>query len=73
MDEMTGGTLHHFQRRRVRVAAVDADHQPPQSAVLGMHRNEERPGVKDGQIVARPMMYLAQSYDHRIIDGARKR
>jgi 2-oxoglutarate dehydrogenase E2 component (dihydrolipoamide succinyltransferase) len=42
---------------------------PPQSAVLGMHRIEERPVVKDGQIVARPMMYLALSYDHRIVDG----
>jgi 2-oxoglutarate dehydrogenase E2 component (dihydrolipoamide succinyltransferase) len=42
---------------------------PPQSAVLGMHRIEERPVVKDGQIVARPMMYLALSYDHRNIDG----
>jgi len=42
---------------------------PPQSAVLGMHRIEERPVVVDGQIVARPMMYLALSYDHRIIDG----
>jgi len=42
---------------------------PPQSAVLGMHRIEERPVVIDGQIVARPMMYLALSYDHRLIDG----
>ena len=42
---------------------------PPQSAVLGMHRIEERPVVRDGQIVARPMMYLALSYDHRIVDG----
>lgn len=42
---------------------------PPQSAVLGMHRIEERPVVKDGQIAARPMMYLALSYDHRLIDG----
>jgi 2-oxoglutarate dehydrogenase E2 component (dihydrolipoamide succinyltransferase) len=42
---------------------------PPQSAVLGMHRIEERPVVKDGHIVARPMMYLALSYDHRLIDG----
>ena len=42
---------------------------PPQSAVLGMHRIEERPVVKDGLIVARPMMYLALSYDHRLIDG----
>ena len=45
---------------------------PPQSAVLGMHRIEERPVVKDGQIVARPMMYLALSYDHRLVDGARR-
>ncbi|MFL6851327.1 MAG: 2-oxoglutarate dehydrogenase complex dihydrolipoyllysine-residue succinyltransferase [Sphingomicrobium sp.] len=42
---------------------------PPQSAVLGMHRIEERPVVVSGQIVARPMMYLALSYDHRLIDG----
>jgi 2-oxoglutarate dehydrogenase E2 component (dihydrolipoamide succinyltransferase) len=42
---------------------------PPQSAVLGMHRIEERPVVKDRQVVARPMMYLALSYDHRLIDG----
>ncbi len=42
---------------------------PPQSGVLGMHRIEERPVVVDGQIVIRPMMYLALSYDHRIVDG----
>jgi 2-oxoglutarate dehydrogenase E2 component (dihydrolipoamide succinyltransferase) len=42
---------------------------PPQSAVLGMHAIQERPVVRDGQIVIRPMMYLALSYDHRIIDG----
>jgi 2-oxoglutarate dehydrogenase E2 component (dihydrolipoamide succinyltransferase) len=42
---------------------------PPQSAILGMHTIKERPVVVDGQIVIRPMMYLAMSYDHRIIDG----
>jgi 2-oxoglutarate dehydrogenase E2 component (dihydrolipoamide succinyltransferase) len=42
---------------------------PPQSGVLGLHRIEERPVVKNGQIVARPMMYLALSYDHRMVDG----
>ncbi len=42
---------------------------PPQSGVLGMHRIEERPVVRQGQIVVRPMMYLALSYDHRLIDG----
>jgi 2-oxoglutarate dehydrogenase E2 component (dihydrolipoamide succinyltransferase) len=41
----------------------------PQSGILGMHRIEERPVVRHGQIVARPMMYLALSYDHRIVDG----
>ncbi len=42
---------------------------PPQSGVLGMHAIQERPVVKDGQIVARPMMFLALTYDHRIVDG----
>ncbi len=42
---------------------------PPQSGVLGMHKIEERPRVVKGEIVARPMMYLALSYDHRIVDG----
>jgi hypothetical protein len=41
----------------------------PQSGILGMHRIEERPVVHKGQIVARPMMYLALSYDHRVVDG----
>jgi len=42
---------------------------PPQSGVLGMHRIEDRPVVRNGQVVIRPMMYLALSYDHRIVDG----
>lgn len=42
---------------------------PPQSAILGMHRIEERPIAENGQVVIRPMMYLALTYDHRIIDG----
>jgi 2-oxoglutarate dehydrogenase E2 component (dihydrolipoamide succinyltransferase) len=42
---------------------------PPQSAILGMHTIKQRPAVVDGEIVARPMMYIALSYDHRIIDG----
>ncbi len=41
----------------------------PQAAILGMHRIEERPVVRDGQVVSRPMMYLALTYDHRIVDG----
>jgi len=42
---------------------------PPQSAILGMHKIQERPVVVDGKIEIRPMMYLALSYDHRVIDG----
>merc|ERR1712129_683046 len=42
---------------------------PPQSAILGMHATKMRAVVKDGQVVARPMMYLALTYDHRMIDG----
>jgi len=42
---------------------------PPQSGVLGLHRIEDRPVVRDGAVVVRPMMYMALSYDHRLIDG----
>ena len=42
---------------------------PPQSGVLGLHRIEDRPVVRNGQVVVRPMMYLALSYDHRLVDG----
>ena len=42
---------------------------PPQSGILGLHNIQERPVVRDGEIVARPMMYVALSYDHRVIDG----
>jgi 2-oxoglutarate dehydrogenase E2 component (dihydrolipoamide succinyltransferase) len=42
---------------------------PPQSAILGIHATKDRPVVEGGQIVIRPMNYLALSYDHRIIDG----
>jgi 2-oxoglutarate dehydrogenase E2 component (dihydrolipoamide succinyltransferase) len=42
---------------------------PPQSGVLGLHAIEDRPVARNGQVVIRPMMYLALSYDHRIVDG----
>ena len=42
---------------------------PPQSAILGMHAIKKRPVVVDDQVVVRPMMYLALSYDHRLVDG----
>jgi 2-oxoglutarate dehydrogenase E2 component (dihydrolipoamide succinyltransferase) len=42
---------------------------PPQVAILGLHKIEERPVARQGQIVIRPMMYVALSYDHRVVDG----
>ncbi len=69
VDEMAGGTFTISNGGVFGSLLSTPIINPPQSAVLGMHRIEERPVVKDGQIVARPMMYLALSYDHRIIDG----
>ena len=69
MDEMTGGTFTISNGGVFGSLLSTPIINPPQSAVLGMHRIEERPVVKDGQIVASPMMYLALSYDHRLIDG----
>jgi len=69
VDEMTGGTFTISNGGVFGSLLSTPIINPPQSAVLGMHRIEERPVVRDGQIVARPMMYLALSYDHRIIDG----
>jgi 2-oxoglutarate dehydrogenase E2 component (dihydrolipoamide succinyltransferase) len=69
MDEMTGGTFTISNGGVFGSLLSTPIINPPQSAVLGMHRIEEQPVVKDGQIVARPMMYLALSYDHRLIDG----
>jgi 2-oxoglutarate dehydrogenase E2 component (dihydrolipoamide succinyltransferase) len=42
---------------------------PPQSAILGMHKIEDRPVAENGQVVIRPMMYVALTYDHRLVDG----
>jgi 2-oxoglutarate dehydrogenase E2 component (dihydrolipoamide succinyltransferase) len=69
VEEMSGGTFTISNGGVFGSLLSTPILNPPQSAVLGMHRIEERPVVKDGQIVARPMMYLALSYDHRIIDG----
>jgi len=68
-DDMAGGTFTISNGGVFGSLLSTPIINPPQSAVLGMHRIEERPIVKDGQIVARPMMYLALSYDHRLIDG----
>jgi 2-oxoglutarate dehydrogenase E2 component (dihydrolipoamide succinyltransferase) len=69
MDEMKGGTFTISNGGVFGSLMSTPIINPPQSAVLGLHRIEERPVVKNGQIVARPMMYLALSYDHRLIDG----
>ena len=69
VDEMQGGTFTISNGGVFGSLLSTPIINPPQSAVLGMHRIEERPVVKDGQVVARPMMYLALSYDHRLIDG----
>jgi len=69
VDEMQGGTFTISNGGVFGSLLSTPIINPPQSAVLGMHRIEQRPVVKDGQIVARPMMYLALSYDHRLVDG----
>lgn len=69
IDEMKGGTFTISNGGVFGSLLSTPIINPPQSAVLGLHRIEERPVVVNGQIVARPMMYLALSYDHRIIDG----
>jgi 2-oxoglutarate dehydrogenase E2 component (dihydrolipoamide succinyltransferase) len=69
VDEMSGGTFTISNGGVFGSLLSTPIINPPQSAVLGMHRIEERPVVKDGQIVARPIMYLALSYDHRLVDG----
>jgi 2-oxoglutarate dehydrogenase E2 component (dihydrolipoamide succinyltransferase) len=69
MEDMAGGTFTISNGGIFGGLMSTPIINPPQSAVLGLHRIEERPVVRGGQIVARPMMYLALSYDHRIIDG----
>jgi 2-oxoglutarate dehydrogenase E2 component (dihydrolipoamide succinyltransferase) len=69
IEEMTGGTFTITNGGVFGSMMSTPIINAPQSAILGMHNIIERPVVKDGQIVARPMMYLALSYDHRIIDG----
>ena len=69
MDDMTGGTFTISNGGVFGSLLSTPIINPPQSAVLGMHRIEERPVVREGQIVPRPMMYLALSYDHRLVDG----
>ena len=69
LDEMTGGTFTISNGGVFGSLLSTPILNPPQSGVLGMHRIEERPVAIDGQVVIRPMMYVALSYDHRIVDG----
>ncbi|MEL7137824.1 MAG: 2-oxoglutarate dehydrogenase complex dihydrolipoyllysine-residue succinyltransferase [Pseudomonadota bacterium] len=69
MAEMQGGTFTISNGGVYGSLMSSPILNPPQSAILGMHKIQERPMVIGGQVVVRPMMYLALSYDHRIIDG----
>jgi 2-oxoglutarate dehydrogenase E2 component (dihydrolipoamide succinyltransferase) len=69
IEELTGGTFTISNGGVFGSMLSTPILNPPQSAILGMHKTYDRPVVENGQIVIRPMMYLALSYDHRIIDG----
>ncbi len=69
MEEITGGTFTITNGGVFGSLLSTPILNPPQSGILGMHKIEQRPVVEDGEIVARPMMYVALSYDHRIVDG----
>ncbi|MEG8220157.1 2-oxoglutarate dehydrogenase complex dihydrolipoyllysine-residue succinyltransferase [Sphingomonas sp. HH69] len=69
MEDMKGGTFTISNGGVFGSLLSSPIINPPQSGVLGLHRIEDRPVVRDGQIVIRPMMYLALSYDHRMVDG----
>ena len=69
MEDLTGGTFTITNGGVFGSMLSTPILNPPQSAILGMHAIQERPMVVDGEIVVRPMMYLALTYDHRIIDG----
>ena len=69
IEEMTGGTFSITNGGVFGSMLSTPIINPPQSAILGMHNIVERPVAKNGEVVVRPIMYLALSYDHRIIDG----
>lgn len=69
IDEMTGGTFSITNGGVFGSMLSTPIINPPQAAILGMHNIVERPVVKNGEVVVRPVMFLALSYDHRIIDG----
>ena len=69
LEDLTGGTFSITNGGTFGSMMSTPIINPPQSAILGMHATKERAVVENGQVVVRPMMYLALSYDHRIIDG----
>ncbi|MEM7292014.1 MAG: 2-oxoglutarate dehydrogenase complex dihydrolipoyllysine-residue succinyltransferase [Pseudomonadota bacterium] len=69
IEAMTGGTFTITNGGVFGSLLSTPILNPPQSAILGMHATQERPVVENGEIVVRPMMYVALSYDHRIVDG----
>ena len=69
LEEITGGTFTITNGGVFGSLLSTPILNPPQSAILGMHKIQERPVVENAQVVVRPMMYLAVSYDHRLIDG----
>jgi len=69
LDELIGGTFSITNGGIFGSMLSTPIINPPQSAILGMHKIQERPVAIDGEVVIRPMMYLALSYDHRLIDG----
>ncbi len=69
LDELSGGTFSITNGGVYGSLMSTPILNPPQSAILGMHKIQDRPVVVAGQIVIRPMMYLALSYDHRVVDG----
>ena len=69
IDELTGGTFTITNGGIFGSLVSTPILNPPQSGILGMHKIQERPVAENGQVVIKPLMYLAHSYDHRIIDG----
>jgi 2-oxoglutarate dehydrogenase E2 component (dihydrolipoamide succinyltransferase) len=69
LEDLTGGTFSITNGGVFGSLLSTPILNPPQSAILGMHKIQERPVAENGQVVIRPMMYLALSYDHRIVDG----
>ena len=70
IDDLNGGTFTISNGGVFGSLMSTPNLNPPQSGILGMHKIEERPVAIGGQVVIRPMMYIALSYDHRIVDGS---